>query len=203
MNYEPNEPTQWEIIVKLSVYLIALWALFQLTGCATAPSTTTGGAAPGWAYDQLVADNVSTTLALAPKGDLCPNGALASKFWPALWHATAVKESGLNPRTNYTEKDGNVSRGLLQISYTDEGRGPHCKDLVHTIYDPETNLLCGLEIAAGLVKAGKLPTLRQNLGRYWSTIRDRKVDELLAEYIPECFHDTAATQDMRDAGEAK
>lgn len=194
---EPPEPTNLEEFVKIAMYLIALWAVFFLTGCSTvstapAPKEETAPEA-GWSYDMIIHGNLALEH-FTPRGDLCPTEEVRFPvFWAALWKATAYVESGWHSDSTYTEKftdsEGvrQVSRGLLQLSYDDEGRGPNCKNLRARIYEPETNLLCGLDIAKQLIKQHKKPTLRENLGRYWSTIRDGKVIPLLRKYVPDCF----------------
>lgn len=197
----------WEIAVGfIVIFGILFLAFIAISGCTTLPAPAVGGApvvvpppskgapyANGWSYDELIRSNLTVALRQVGQGDLCPKGAVPEKFWPALFKATAYKESSWKPATTYTEKfpdnAGNyqVSRGLLQLSYDDEGRGPHCKDLKANITNPTVNLLCGVDIADQLVRAKRLSTLRGNLGRYWSTIRSGKVDPLMKQYLPECF----------------
>lgn len=191
-----QEPSDREEFVKICVWLIALWAVvFFTAGCASLPPPpqATGGSAPAgsWAYDSMVL--WSPAMGLADKGDLCPFGAPNEVFWPALFKATAHEESGWKPTKIYTENFPDsaghyqVSRGLMQLSYDDEGRGPRCVNLKANILDPKTNLGCSSDIMNQLVKANTEGSLRANLGRYWSTIQDGKINSLLKEYLPDCF----------------
>lgn len=187
--------------MKLMIMFAAIWALIQFTGCSAIPVKIVKEepvvvepeiCGDGkWCYDEVVRGGLTPALRAAQPGVLCPKG--SANFWPALVKATAYRESSWKVRTDYTERfpDSSgvrqVSRGLMQLSYDDEGRGPHCKNLRVSIYDPKTNLLCAVEIMDQLVRQNKKPSLRENLGRYWSTIRDAKVDGLLKTYVPECF----------------
>lgn len=191
MSYRHDD--DWDDYVKMAIWIIAGTMLFiWVSGCTTAPVKE--AAQPSSGYDALVVNALTPALRAAPLGDLCPNGMDAEAFWPALVRATVDVESGGDPRQQYTEKFPDnqgklqVSQGLMQLSLDDSSRGPHCRAInAVTILEAEPNLLCSIDIMDQLVRANTKGTLRANLGRYWSTIRDGKVDAELVQLLPRCF----------------
>jgi hypothetical protein len=131
----------------------------------------------------------------ARPGDLCPrySSSIATKFWVALFKATANAESNYNPNDDYVEKFSanngkrQVSSGLLQLSLDDKSRGGACSQMSTTaaIHNGQINLACGARIMEALI--GSRSSLRSSLGRYWSTIRDGRVNSQLRREVPQCF----------------
>jgi hypothetical protein len=150
----------------------------------------------GWFYDNHVASLLTPKMISARPGDLCPkySSAIATRFWQGLFKATANAESGYDPKNGFTEKfksnsgSQQVSQGLMQIS-VDDGRNYRggCSAITSTatIQDPHNNLRCSATIMDRLI--GRSSNMRASLGRYWSTIRDRKVDSQLRREVPQCF----------------
>lgn len=145
-------------------------------------------------WGEFVRTHVSQKLLAQSPGDLCPKGKADANFWDALLEATVKLESNFKPYMQYRESfeddEGNkqISAGLLQLSLDDRKRNtPYCSrfTVMDNVLDPINNLGCGLEIMDRL--AGSRPTLRESLGRYWSTIRDHKIDDYLRKKIPSCF----------------
>lgn len=213
-------------VIFLMVILVGLWAVFALTSCTpmpvqpegapaaqpavqqpTAPSTACHSGAWCAHYDDLVSANLTPAMKSVPFGDLCPNGTNPLKFWPALFQATAEKESSFKWNEKYTESfpDAHgvkqVSQGLFQLSLDDAKRGvASCAGLsAVTILQPEPNILCSVGIMDQLIRANTKTGLRANLGRYWSTIRDAKVDARMKALVPDCFYiKKAVIEEMMD-----
>jgi len=135
---------------------------------------------------------------------LCPKYASLKekkKFWSALFEATSKFESGHWRLAKMTEafvdsetRKLAVSAGLFQLSVGDVRRykGPACQKLnADTLFSQEINAACAVEIfhalLAPLPPFKKVADTRASLGRYWSTIRDRKVDGALKKGVPECY----------------
>jgi hypothetical protein len=80
-----------------------------------------------------------------------------------------------------------VSSGLLQLSLDDESRGGACSALMSTaaVHNGQTNLVCGARIMDTLI--GSHGTLGASIGRYWSTIRDGKINTQFRREVPQCF----------------
>jgi len=131
----------------------------------------------------------------ANPGDLCPrySSSISTQFWVALFKSTANAESGYNPNDDYTESfkansgARQVSSGLLQLSLDDRSRGGACSAMTTTaaIHNGPTNLACGARIMDALI--GSRGSLRASLGRYWSTIRDGKINAQMRREVPQCF----------------
>lgn len=146
-------------------------------------------------YDEIVLAHLTTPLMTVPYGDLCPYGVNPKVFWPALMKATAEQESDLKLDNKFTEKfpdsagKAQVSQGLFQLSLDDAKRGlEECKGLTQAnILTAEPNIRCALAIMDQLVRERGTNSLRAALGRYWSSIRDQKVDPRLTELVPGCF----------------
>jgi hypothetical protein len=197
-HYRRDDEDMWMSITMIIVLLGAVFIVFQLTGCVSAPvkpvekATCASGS---WCYDELVKEHLPPALMSAYFGDLCPSGADPKKFWPALMKATAYYESSYKVDTRFKERfndsAGNAqwSQGLFQLSLDDARRGvAECKEITQaTILEAEPNILCAIGIMDQLVLKNQFNTMRGALGRYWSTIRDKKVDAKLKEFIPECF----------------
>jgi hypothetical protein len=151
--------------------------------------------ARGWSYDQFVAGLISSKMRSANPGDLCPrySDAISTQFWTGLFRATANAESGYNPNNDYAEKfkanngSRQVSSGLLQLSLDDKSRGGACSAMTSSaaIHNGQTNLACGARIMDALI--GSRDSLRASLGRYWSTIRDGKINSQLRREVPQCY----------------
>lgn len=113
--------------------------------------------------------------------------------WGYLISAMIKFESDYNVNSDYNESDGNVSRGLLQLSYGDQFC-PKSK-AEGDLHDPYINLACGIKImgsyvardsviaAGGYVKYGA--PAPKGLARYWAVLRvpDSKSKHELAEII--------------------
>ncbi len=88
-------------------------------------------------------------------------------------------ESSYNPQTTLKENNGNISAGLLQISYGSlnslyRKNGCHVINSASDLRDPRKNIQCGLGIISTLVKKDKHLATGKNLGasRYWSVLRE-------------------------------
>lgn len=117
-------------------------------------------------------------------------------FWAQLVAAMTKYESNFNPTTRYTETSMGidpvtgkqvVSEGLLQLSYQDERNYSSVapagvcdfdyaadsklaiNDIRRTIFDPKTNLTCGVFILNRL--AVKKGIIAVDSGAYWSVLR--------------------------------
>lgn len=208
-NHDDDKLGDW---MKLGIYFV-LMGLFVLllAGCTTVPLTPTPTTTTGWNYDNLIRQNLTPAMKSAVPGALCPNGANAEDFWPALFQATAHEESNYNLRLVYTEpvtKDNTgapqKSQGLMQISLDDQHRGTHCKPInASTILEAEPNLLCAVDIMDELIKRDEKGSLQADLGMYWSTIAKGKILASLKALLPACFSAQNDKLEMMDAGEEK
>lgn len=215
MDYRDNEDA-WNLIITVLIF-IGVIALISLTSCTSMPVKQSLVAPPlsedckdgTWceAYDKAVLDNLTPALMAVPFTDLCPNGINPKKFWPALAKAVAYEESKFRAGTTYKERfndnkgNAQMSQGAFQLSLDDAVRGVEkCKAINQTtILRFMPNLICAVGIMDQLARDNKMGTLRKNLGRYWSTIRDAKVDARLHSELPDCFHVKAeAVSEMRD-----
>ncbi len=150
----------------------------------------------GWlsSYDALVKASITPTMLDAAPGDLAPSLSKATlPFWLALLKATAKVESSWNPNDVYQEnfKDAAtgqlaLSCGLLQLSVGDNLNYPLSPALTpESIFVPAVNIQAGIKImSTRILRDGSIP-LRQSLGKYWSSIRDGKVDQYLEQYLQE------------------
>jgi hypothetical protein len=186
--------------------------LLILSGCATTPGgsvppvepTTYKADWPSGEYtlilDKALDDLGADLLAYVPKDmhSWCPTRRDSKAFYIMLFSALARFESNFKPNASYTEsfKDskGNyvVSRGLLQISKESaNGYGCAIKD-EKELHDPETNLRCGVRIAARWVQRdgviqGKSGTTWQGMARYWSPFRkDDRISAIKAKTKAVC-----------------
>ncbi len=187
----------------------SLFLAFAFTSCATtSPQAVPAPPDSAWTYDGLVKAHITPAMLAVPLGDLCPNsdrGVDIKAFWANLLKATAFEESGWNTGTKYQESFADtagkfqISQGLFQLSLDDSKRkGPGCKALnMATILQGPPNALCAIEIVDQLITANTKKTLRENLGRYWSTIRDGKMNGLMATYMPLCYK-LAVDMEMSD-----
>jgi hypothetical protein len=99
-------------------------------------------------------------------------------FFAHLIATMAGHESGYNPRTTFKENNGNVSAGLLQISYGSlnpiyRKNGCSVINSAEDLRDPKKNIQCGFSIMSTLVKNDKVLAQDKNKGasRYWSVLR--------------------------------
>jgi hypothetical protein len=109
--------------------------------------------------------------------DFCPafpdDKARRARFWLFLLSSIAEFESSFKPNETFTESDGEVSAGLLQLSFANAG--PYSCDFrtEQDVLDPAKNLSCGVRIMQKLVVQDKVIAGGANKGasRYWSTLR--------------------------------
>lgn len=99
-------------------------------------------------------------------------------FFANLIASMSKYESGYNTNTTFAENNGNVSAGLLQISYGSlspiyKKNGCSVISSKADLRDAEKNIKCGLAIISTLVKKdknlAKSPT--SGASRYWSALR--------------------------------
>ena len=118
-------------------------------------------------------------------------------FWAYLFQAISVPESSMDPYNRYVETgisgvDGVtgmkvVSEGLLQLSYQDalytdpmklckfdwsRDKSLAATDHSKTIFDPKTNLECGVSIMSYQLKK-KATVITHGKAYYWSTLNDK------------------------------
>lgn len=89
----------------------------------------------------------------------CPGYARLDNYarvyaWSTLIVAIVKRESGYNPKSKMTESNGDVSQGLLQLTYGNSFC-PRSKS-EGDLDDPRVNLSCGVQIIGSLVKKDKL-----------------------------------------------
>lgn len=179
---------------------VLLTPFAERQGCATEATRRAHGRATNrcWypKYDdyvlELITESSEFVTGGAPSGilEVCPNyESLVAKqkqdFWVYFIQALAVVESSFDRysqlQENWFHKDGSpvISEGLLQLSYSDRGRGPGCsfsesRDAKlaladRSIFEPKKNLQCGISILKNqLAKNG----LFHN-GSYWNPLRKK------------------------------
>ncbi len=155
-------------------------------------------------YDTFISAQVTPSMVAVKSLDFCPgyktmNEATKRKTWAIILHGIAIPESGLNPFSTYIEKTMGIdkytgqqvkSEGLMQLSYQDSQweTGPYCQkiswatdknkvltDPTKTIFDPNINLGCSIEIMDKLLKKyNDTKGAVFAIGRYWSTFRRGK-----------------------------
>ncbi len=99
-------------------------------------------------------------------------------FFANLIATMARYESDLKPRTTFKENNGNVSAGLLQISYGSlypiyKKNGCDDISVAEDLKNPRNNIECGLGIMSILVKKDGFLAKNATTGasRYWSVLR--------------------------------
>lgn len=169
-------------------------------GCATEASRKAKGRASNgcWypKYDnyvrELITDSSEFAVGPAPAdiAEVCPNydrlpPHQRADFWVYFVQALASVESGFNKYTGLPEdmvdRHGEqiISEGLLQMSYSDRGRGPGCtfdrardeerSNNDKTIFDPKRNLQCGVSILKWQLADNEL----FYKGSYWNPLRKK------------------------------
>ena len=115
--------------------------------------------------------------------DFCPkynylNLEEREDFFANLITVMSSYESSFNPNTTLKENNGNISAGLLQISYGSlnplyRKNGCNVIENANDLRDPRKNIQCGLGIIATLVKKDNHLATGKSLGasRYWSVLR--------------------------------
>jgi soluble lytic murein transglycosylase-like protein len=107
------------------------------------------------------------------------------KFWVALVSAVAGAESSFEPKATSrrvfspSRMTPAISRGLLQLDKESAGHKKYKCSIVHDIalYDPVTNLTCGVKILAiwvdtdNAIATYKSDQRPQGGGKYWGTLR--------------------------------
>jgi hypothetical protein len=123
-----------------------------------------------------------TQTSLSDMKDFCPQYKTMSQderedFWAHLVTTMSRYESGFNSNTKLGENNGNISRGLLQISYKSISR-PYRSNGCSVIksdsdlHVAQKNLQCGFAIISTLTKQdGTLSANRRGAARYWSVLR--------------------------------
>ncbi len=98
-------------------------------------------------------------------------------FFAHLVASISTYESGYNTETTFVENNGNISAGLLQISYPSlssiyKKNGCYAKS-TEDLKDAKKNIQCGFAIISTLVKSGGVLANGETSGasRYWSTLR--------------------------------
>jgi hypothetical protein len=132
----------------------------------------------------LMASNYGLTdIPLNDVTEFCPNYNSLSQdekedFFAHFVATMASHESDFNPNTTFVENNGNISAGLLQISYgslnpTYRKNGCSVIESASDLTDPKKNIQCGFAIISTLVKADKNLAQTQSVGasRYWSVLR--------------------------------
>lgn len=115
--------------------------------------------------------------------DFCPQYKVLSQderedFWAHLVTTMVRYESGFNSKTSLVENNGNISRGLLQISYKSiskpyKNNGCSVISSDADLNDPIKNLKCGFAIISYLAKKdGTIAESKRGASRYWSTLRN-------------------------------
>jgi hypothetical protein len=99
------------------------------------------------------------------------------EFFAHLVASISTYESGYNTQTTFVENNGNISAGLLQISYPSlssiyKKNGCNANS-TEDLKDAKISLQCGFAIISTLVKSGGFLANGQTSGasRYWSTLR--------------------------------
>jgi hypothetical protein len=118
-------------------------------------------------------------LACAPSDiqDFCPafpdDKARRARFWLYLLSCIAEFESDFDPSQTFRESNGEISAGLLQLSFSNAG--PYSCDFRtdEDVLDPAKNLSCGVRIMQKLVVQDNMIADGDKKGasRYWSTLR--------------------------------
>jgi len=116
-------------------------------------------------------------------GDFCPGYAKATEeerqaFWGGLVSAIAAQETrGFDPRAEFTERDGTVSVGLLQLTPPEPSRYD-CGFLTEgNVREAIPNLRCGVRILAyqverdGVIASGTDAATARGAARYWGPMR--------------------------------
>lgn len=150
---------------------------------------------------EVITETSDFTSDAIPEGvaEVCPNYSnLVAKqkqdFWVYFVQALASTESGFDKYTqlveNMVDSDGEaiVSEGLLQLSYSDRGRGTGCvfsrakdekrTDAEKTIFDAENNLQCGASILRTQLygKVSDADNIGKGVfysGSYWNPLRKK------------------------------
>jgi hypothetical protein len=169
---------------------------------------------------QQIGGNPETAATLLPGSNdiqkFCENYAALTEpqkvnFWAYLVSAIAKYESDFNPASRYLESTMGTddvtgeqvySEGLLQLSYQDTKNYKGCKfdwkkdkdlhrqDPRKTIFNPITNLECGVNILAKQIKSRKNIALKN--GVYWAVLKEggdhSKLNEIseLTQALPFC-----------------
>lgn len=123
------------------------------------------------------------------KGDFCPrydslNAEGRKDFWATLVAVMGIYESGNRPRTSYDEGrtdrtlSGVTSVGILQMSYGSARQSLYRRNgcqltSPNQLYDPRTNIRCGLAAIKALTNRDNCISCRRNRGAsaYWSVLR--------------------------------
>jgi hypothetical protein len=114
--------------------------------------------------------------------------------WVRIISGMAYHESGFRPAATHTEKGGDVSRGLLQISVA-SGNDYGCSFAsADTVHDPAQNLNCGVMILnKWVVEDGRLAGIRPGQwrggARYWAVLRNDRTTADIRSYtqqLPIC-----------------
>ena len=106
----------------------------------------------------------------------CPNFQTLSPsqrtgFWTQFVGAVEKPESDCNPTSILKEANGQLSQGLLQLSYGDQAKGaPGACKFAGGILDPQSNITCGVAIMNGLAPNG-ITNGHKGMDAYWSTLR--------------------------------
>jgi hypothetical protein len=119
---------------------------------------------------------------LSDMKDFCPQYKNLSQderedFWAHLVAAMARYESGYNSKTTLGENNGNISRGLLQISFgslstTYKKNGCSVIKSEADLHVAQKNIECGFAIITTLTKRDNtLAENRLGAARYWSVLR--------------------------------
>lgn len=174
----------------------------QQQGCATEASRKAKGRANNgcWypKYDdyvrELITDSSRFAVEHAPADivEVCPNyeklpAHQRADFWVYFIQALASVESGFDKFTGLPESmvdnagEQIISEGLLQLSYSDRGRGPGCtfnreRDIGRansekTIFDPKRNLQCGVSILDWQLKGENELFFKSS---YWNPLRKKQ-----------------------------
>jgi hypothetical protein len=86
--------------------------------------------------------------------------------------AVEVPESGCNPNATYTEKNGQISAGLLSMSIGDSVSGvPGACQLnsANAVFNPQLNLNCGVAKMNQLSVNG-ISNSTNGMAEYWSVL---------------------------------
>ena len=166
-------------------------------GLGTVPRSSDNASAPGSAitarwdgetphardWSRVVMDALeqhgAELLACVPSDirDFCPafpdDKARRARFWLYLLSCIAEFESSFKPNETFRESNGEISAGLLQLSFGNAG--PYSCDFSteQDVLDPAKNLSCGVLIMQKLVVEDNVISGGNNKGasRYWSTLR--------------------------------
>lgn len=126
------------------------------------------------------------------------NNEQRANFWALLVSAIVKFESGFDPTERFRESSMGTDRvtgqqiyseGLMQMSYGDTLSAPFCEfdwdsdkrlradDPRKTIFDPETNLSCGIKILARQIRNRNRISIPVGKGAYWSVL-ERRANEI-------------------------